>query len=117
MPMQLKVFTVAGSTGNYVTTLFLKETCTCPAKKDCYHILAAKLSIGMNMEAKKPAYLNLTQLCRNSCSKKRKSGRKRPREGDVEVIAAPDAADELDFQSRSLFYGIVIAMCLYIILI
>ena len=70
---QLKVFTVAGSTGNYVTTLFPKETCTCPAKKDCYHILAAKLSIGMNMEAKKPAYLNLTQLHRNSCSKKRKS--------------------------------------------
>ena len=118
---QLKVFTVAGSTGNYVTTLFPKETCTCPAKKDCYHILAAKLSIGMNMEAKKSAYLNLTQLRKNSRSKKeKKSGRKRPREGDVEVIAAPDAADELDFQSRSkkgLFYGIMIAMCLYIILI
>ena len=79
---QLKVFTVAGSTGNYVTTLFPKETCTCPAKKDCYHILAAKLSIGMNMEAKKPAYLNLTQLRKNSRSKKeKKSGRKRPREG------------------------------------
>ena len=63
---QLKVFTVAGSTGNYVTTLYPKETCTCSAKKDCYHIIAAKLSIGMNMEAKKPVYVNLSQLRRNS---------------------------------------------------
>ena len=48
---QLKVFTVAGSTGNYVTTLYPTETCTCPAKKDCYHIIAAKLSIaGRDLE-------------------------------------------------------------------
>ena len=101
----LKVFTVAGSTGHYVTTLHPKESCTCPAKKDCYHIIAAKLSIGMNVESKKPAYVNLTQLRRNSRSKKeKKSGRKRPREGDYEVLAAPDAAtnaDELDFKSQA----------------
>ena len=94
---KLKVFTVAGSKDFYVTKLHPKESCTCPAKKDCYHILAAKISIGMNVEPKKPAHLNLTQLRRNNRSKKeKKSGRKRPREGDIEVVAAPDAnADEL----------------------
>ena len=100
---QLKVFTVAGSKDFYVTKLYPKESCTCPAKKDCYHIVAAKISIGMNVETKKPAYLNLTQLRRNNRSKKeKKSGRKRPREGDTEVIAAPDAvsnADESDLKS------------------
>ena len=49
---QLKVFTVAGSKDFYATKLYPKESCTCPAKKDCYHIIAAKISIGMNVEPK-----------------------------------------------------------------
>ena len=42
----LKTFTVMGTDRPHVVTLFPKESCSCPSTSTCYHILAAKLSIG-----------------------------------------------------------------------
>jgi len=91
---QLKVFTISGSSGHhYVVTLHPKESCTCPAKKGCYHIIAAKMSIGIAVEPKQPTFVSLAQLRKNAriSRKEKKSGSKKPREGDYTVIAAPDA--------------------------
>lgn len=41
------LFIVEGGGGkHYCVTLFPKERCQCPATTTCYHILAAKVSIG-----------------------------------------------------------------------
>ena len=95
---KLKVFTIAGSKDCYVTKLHPNESCTCPAKKDCYHIFAAKMSIGMDLESKRKPSYNLAELMRNVRRKKKekKSGRKQPRQCDIEVIAAPDAVSSVD---------------------
>ena len=79
-----------GTTGNaHAVRLFPKESCTCPSTNLCYHIIAAKLSIGMNLQDYTHK-VNLSQLRRNTRSKKDKnSGRKRPRCGDYEP--APDS--------------------------
>ena len=70
---QLKVFTVSGSSGHhYVVTLHPKESCTCPAKKGCYHIIAAKMSIGMALEPKETTRVTLTQLRKNVRISRRK---------------------------------------------
>ena len=43
---KLGVFLVMGTAGvAEVVTLFPNETCSCPSKCDCYHILAVKMSI------------------------------------------------------------------------
>ena len=69
----------------------------------CYHILAAKMSIfsgfsvsiGQHSEDEKRR-INLSQLQNNSRPRSQKtSGRKRPRPGDCDVTAAPDAATKL----------------------
>lgn len=81
---KLKVFNVKGSSGiTRIVTVFPKPTCSCPSTTDCYHILAVKLSLGMEVtESHKKR--NLTQLRRNTRSRKEKrSGRKRPRPLDV----------------------------------
>ena len=43
---RLHTFTIMGTTKPHVVTLFPKETCSCPSTTLCYHIMAAKLSIG-----------------------------------------------------------------------
>ena len=89
---KLHTFTVVGTNQAHVATLFPKESCSCPSKCHCYHILAAQLSIGQsgNSHVKQ---VNLTQLRRNACSRKEKrSGRKRPRQGDYDVLLALDSA-------------------------
>ena len=89
---KLSVFTVVGTTGNpHVVTLFPTEKCTCASTTHCYHILAARLSIGLE-DGKSKRKINLTQLKRNTRSKRdKKSGRKAPRAGDYEITPAPDA--------------------------
>ena len=89
---KLGVFTVVGTTGNpHVVTLFPTEKCTCASTTHCYHILAARLSIGLE-DGKSKRKINLTQLKRNTRSKRdKKSGRKAPRAGDYEITPAPDA--------------------------
>ncbi len=83
---KLHVFNVKGTTGvTRVVTLFPRETCSCPSTGDCYHILACKYSLGIQPTSKRGAPPNLSQLRRNTRSKKdKKSGRKRPRPNDVE---------------------------------
>ena len=57
--------------------------------------MAAKISIGQHSEDGKKQ-VNLSQLWKNSRPWSRKrSGRKRPRPGDYDVTAAPDAATKL----------------------
>ena len=88
----LHTFTVLGSQDKpQAVKLFPAPTCTCPSTSQCYHILAAKMYLGMEDTVKKTK-LNLTQLLRNACKRKeKKSGRKDPRVGDCEVHPAPDA--------------------------
>ena len=78
-------FMVDGSRGEkYSVTLFPKEKCQCPSTGKCYHILVAKLSIGMP-EASKSRVINMTQLKRNSRKRvDKKSGRKQSRLNDNE---------------------------------
>ena len=50
---KLGVFTVVGTTGNaHAVRLFPKESCTCPSTGSCYHIIAAKSSIGLDVTTK-----------------------------------------------------------------
>ena len=80
--LELGVFTVVGTTGKpHAICLFLKE---------CYHILAVRMSIGLEGSSQKK--INLTQLRRNTRSRaERKSGRKVPRPGDYQLNSAPDS--------------------------
>ena len=83
--VKLGVFTVTGSTGNpHAVRLFSKEFCTRPSSGLCYHILiAAKLSIGMNVHGCSHKKINLSQVLQNSRSRKDETfGRK---DLDVEI--------------------------------
>jgi len=50
----LKVFLVSGSTEPRVVRLFPTKTRSCPARSGCYHILAAKMAVGMNAKPCQP---------------------------------------------------------------
>ena len=77
---KLGVFLVKGTTGTArVVTVFPTETCSCPSKCGCYHILAVNMSIGIPAVNKR-RITNMSQLRKNT----RRSGRKRPRRNDVE---------------------------------
>jgi len=92
---KLAVFSVIGSSEPHVVRLFPSASCSCPAKVNCYHLLAARMSVGLTEEnVRRP--LNLTQLRRNKrkrCDKV--SGRKRPRADDVDVVPAEDADEDV----------------------
>ncbi len=50
----LGVFTAIGTSGNaHAIRLFPKESCTCPSTSHCYHILVAKMSVGMEDKGSK----------------------------------------------------------------
>ena len=92
---KLHTFTVMGSTCPHVVTLHPKETCSCPSTTECYHIMAAKMAIGKQEDVKRKT-LSLAQLRKNSRPRNsKKSGRKRPRPGDCDIIPAPDAVKQL----------------------
>ena len=87
---EMKVFTVQGTCDVHAVKLFPKQSCTCPAKSECYHILSAKLYMGMDL-GKKQKKITMTQLRRNTRPRtNRKKGRKGPLTED-EVEPAPDA--------------------------
>jgi hypothetical protein len=87
---KLGVFTVMGTIEPRVVKLFPACTCSCPSVSDCYHIKAAQISVGMRTNVVR-RQLNLTTLRRNTRKKAdRRSGLKRPRLQDVDVIAAGD---------------------------
>ena len=76
---QQGAFIVNGQKGKYCVTLFPKETCQCLSTSTCYHILAAKMSIGLEA-IQKNRVVNLRALSKNSKKKiDKKSGRKQPR--------------------------------------
>lgn len=91
---QLKVFNVKSENGTvYLVSLNPKESCTCPQGRDtkslggavvCYHIIAAKLSIGIIEPPKIKVVQNLTQL-RGKFKNGLKDGRKY-RKNDEEKV-------------------------------
>ena len=69
----IHTFTIIGSEEHpHVVKLLPKELCSCPSTTQCYHILAAKMSIGMDSNNQK-GKINLTQLRRNAHSRADKS--------------------------------------------
>lgn len=73
-------FVVEGSKGDkYAVTLAPKEVCQCPSVGTCYHILAAKMSVGLETKSEKMVY-NMTLLTKNTRKKPNKyAGKKAPR--------------------------------------
>lgn len=66
----------------YAVRLFPKETCSCPAVKMCYHLIACKLMIGQDVDDNiKPNMTLLNQKIRRK-NKEKPSGRKPPRKND-----------------------------------
>lgn len=93
-----KSFVVEGTKGDkYAVTLHPKESCQCGALGTCWHIIAAKLSIGDEDGKEKKVY-NLTQLRRNHRKKpNKKAGKKKPRPCDDDfeetiINVAPDSS-------------------------
>ena len=72
---QQKAFMVTGTQGKvYAVTLLLTEKCQCPSTTHCYHILAAKMYIGDDIE-NKPRVVNLRMLSKRSLRRNdKKSG-------------------------------------------
>ena len=67
----------------YVVRLFPKETCSCPAVKMCYHLMACKMMIGQDLyDGTKPNMTLLQQKVRQK-NKEKPSGRKAPREKKI----------------------------------
>ena len=63
----MKTFTVLGSGDKpQAVKLFPKPTCTCPSTVQCYHILAAKLSLGIENGDQDMKCFNLSQLRKNA---------------------------------------------------
>ena len=87
---QMHVFNVEGTNSTVrVVILHPKETCSCPASGTYYHIMAAKLSLGIKETSKTNESRNFTKLYKSGKGKGKKvtkSGRKRPRIGDEEVF-------------------------------
>jgi len=79
---KLHVFTVEGTGGNaHCVRLFPQESCTCPATFTCYHILAVRISVGLETTDTKRNKISLSRLRRNTRSKKDKtSGRKKAKD-------------------------------------
>ena len=98
---KMHTFTILGNNGNpNAVTVFPTEFCSCNAK-DCLHLLAVKKSLGMDVTKKRVT--NLTTL--RGKDRKKKSGRKRPREGDYDydVTPAPNSTvvnSEIDIETE-----------------
>ena len=102
---------VIGTTGNpHAIRMFPKESCTCPSTGRCYHIIAVRMSIGLE-DVNSQRKVNLTQLRRNTRSRtEKRSGRKAPRPGDYYIEPAPHDASILvrSFQGVAYDLGIII---------
>ena len=90
----MNAFMVQGvSNKKYTVTLFPKETCQCPSTGTCYHILAAKLSIGINIKPQQNER-KLISLMRykNRPKSQKRLGQKKTKPSDFELlIPAPDS--------------------------
>ena len=65
---QQGAFIVNGRKGKYCVTLFPKETCQCESSSTCFHILAAKISIGLE-STQTNNVVSLRALSKNSKKK------------------------------------------------
>ena len=66
-----------------VVTLFPKATYSCPSNGECYHILAARMCIGVQLVDPSTSRKRNFALLRQN-KKESKSGRKKPRVMDVD---------------------------------
>ena len=71
----------------YVVRLFPKETCSCPAVKMCYHLMACKMMIGQDLHDDTKPNMTLLQQKIRQKNKEKPSGRKAPRKKDYGKIA------------------------------
>ena len=59
---KIHVFNVKGESGaTCVVTLFPKASCGCPSMNECYHIMTARMFLGMAVPSKQTKW-NLSQL-------------------------------------------------------
>ena len=90
---KLGVFVVRNSEGKHnAVTLFPQQSCTCASTNECYHIISAKMSLGLHSKEGK-SVINLSELRRNTRTRKeKKSGRKKfvPATADI-INPAPDS--------------------------
>ena len=76
----------------YAITLSPKESCQCPSTSVCHHVLAAKIMAGTYTYTESRKSINLSELKKRSRSySDKRSGRKKTRFGDIDVIPAPDS--------------------------
>ena len=80
---KLGTFTTKGTDDQPRVVTIFPEKCLC-SLKSCYHILAVKKSLGMEIKQKPTP--NMSAL--SAADKKQKAGRKRPRAGDFDYILA-----------------------------
>lgn len=98
---KLGVFIVKNSEGHHnAVKLFPKQSCTCPSTSECYHIISAKMSLGLQSKQSELT-INLSQLRQNTRSRKeKKSGRKRFVSAEI-VNPAPDSLATLKSKETS----------------
>ena len=59
---KLAFFTVIGTVDLRIVKLFPTTTCSCPADGGCYHVLAARMAVGLRDTNGLKRVINLTQL-------------------------------------------------------
>lgn len=90
----MQEFTIKGTTGKkYAVTLFPKEICQCPSTG--FFLLYCCFSIGLDAETNTKKDLQFNSRNNGRLRKNKQSGRKRPREGDLDddlqEYPAPDS--------------------------
>ena len=100
---KLGVFVVADQTAIYTVRLYPTESCTCPIKRNCIHILGVKIGQRMTINEEDLAIQKNTAVVRkNTRPTKQKPGRKRPRPGDISPVQKKEAKIDLDQVVRGL---------------
>ena len=95
--LRLGVFVIADQESVYTVKLFPTESCTCPLKKNCVHILGVKLGQRMEIHEDELAIQkNIAVVRKNTRATKQKPGRKRPRPGDVSPVGNKESKVNLD---------------------
>ena len=95
---EMECFIVKGSDDKkYAVTLYPKESCQCPSTTTCYHILAAKNSIGIkHQDDKKERKLVSLLRYKSRPRSQKKIGQKKPKPTDFETVPAPDSKIALE---------------------
>ena len=100
---KLGVFVIADQTAIYTVRLYQTESCTCPIKRNCIHILGVKIGQRMTINEENLAIQKNTAVVRkNTRQTKQKPGRKRPRPGDIYPVQKKEAKIDLDQVVRGL---------------